>query len=103
MDITIKKYDENAIESLYAVADPGFPRWGAPTPDFGLCDKIFAESCTKMKEIGPIGGGMCPYRPRGQQLEFFRIEFCRIYRICRKLFSVVSKMKITKNSLLKIL
>ena len=36
-------------------------------------------------------------------LEFFRIEFYRIYRICRILFLVVLELKITKNSLLKIL
>ena len=39
-------------------------------------------------------------------IEFFRIEFYRIYRIyriCRKLFLVVLKMKITKNNLLQIL
>ena len=39
-------------------------------------------------------------------IEFFRMEFSRIYRIyriCRKLFLVVLKMKITKNSLLQIL
>ena len=35
--------------------------------------------------------------------EFFRIEFYRIYRIGRKLFLVVLKMKITNNSLLQIL
>ena len=38
--------------------------------------------------------------------KFFRIEFyriCIIYRICRKLFLVVLKMKITKNGLLQIL
>ena len=37
-------------------------------------------------------------------IEFFRMEFYkiyRIYRICRKLFLVVLKMKITKNSLLQ--
>ena len=36
-------------------------------------------------------------------VEFFRIEFYRIYRICRKLFLVVLKMKINNNSLLQIL
>ena len=38
--------------------------------------------------------------------EFYRIEFCRIYRIyriCRKLFLVILKMKFSKNSLLHIL
>ena len=42
----------------------------------------------------------------GELIEFFRIEFYRIYiinRICRKLFLVVLKMKITKNSVLQIL
>ena len=35
-------------------------------------------------------------------IQFFRIEFFRIYRICRKLFLVVLKMKITKTSLQQI-
>ena len=35
-----------------------------------------------------------------QTIEFFRIEFYRIYRICGKPFLVFFKMKITKNSLL---
>ena len=36
-------------------------------------------------------------------IEFFRFEFYGIYRICKKLFLVVLKMKITKNSLIQIL
>ena len=38
-----------------------------------------------------------------ESFEFFRLEFYRLYRICRKLFLVVLKMEITKNSLLQIL
>ena len=38
----------------------------------------------------------------GCTFEFFRIEFYRICKICRKLF-LVSKMKITKNGFLQIL
>ena len=34
--------------------------------------------------------------------EYFRIVFYGIYRICRKLFLVVLKMKITKDGLLQI-
>ena len=41
--------------------DPGFPRWGAPIPEFVaknlLFDKKLAENCMKMNEIGPGGGG----------------------------------------------
>ena len=36
-------------------------------------------------------------------IEFFRFEFYRIYKIYRKPFLVVLKMKIAKNSLLQIL
>ena len=36
-------------------------------------------------------------------IEFFRIEFCRIYKNYRKLPLVVLKMKFTKNSLVQIL
>ena len=36
-------------------------------------------------------------------IEIFWIKFYRIYRICRKLFLLVLKMKITKSSLLQIL
>ena len=41
------------------MADPGFPRGGTPTskedaPSY--YGNIFAESCVKMKEIGPRGG-----------------------------------------------
>ena len=34
-----------------------------------------------------------------QIFEFFRSEFCWIYRICRELFAVVLKMKITKMTI----
>ena len=56
------------FESHYGVqpvADPGFP-WrrgeGEAKPSGGtsnLFDKIFAENCIKMKEIGPRGVGAC--------------------------------------------
>ena len=36
-----------------------------------------------------------------QTIEFFRIEFYRIYRICRKLFLVMFIFKITKISILQ--
>ena len=35
--------------------------------------------------------------------EFFLIEFLEIYRICRALFLVILKNKITKNDILQIL
>ena len=41
---------------LIPVADPGFPRRGAPTPRGRGCQRIiwpnFAENCMKMKKIG---------------------------------------------------
>ena len=39
----------------------------------------------------------------GKTFEFFLIEFYRIYRIYKILFSVILKMKISKNSILQIL
>ena len=36
-----------------SVADPGFPIWAGVL----LFDRIFAENCMKMKEIGLRGGG----------------------------------------------
>ena len=41
---------------LQTLADPGFPRRWASTAELrskNLFCKIFAENCTKMKEIGP--------------------------------------------------
>ena len=49
------------ILRLWPVVDPEFPRWGLPTPEFGVktyyLGKIFAKNCIKMKEIGPTGVG----------------------------------------------
>ena len=40
---------------LPTMADPGFPRWGVPTPDFGVKIYFFAKNCMKTKEIRPRG------------------------------------------------
>ena len=34
-------------------------------------------------------------------IEFFRIEFYRIYTICRRIFLLISIFKITENSILQ--
>ena len=48
------------------VADPGFPRYGAPTPKVGALTyylaNFFPENWMKMKEIGPTGD-VRPWRP----------------------------------------
>ena len=50
------------------VADPGFPRRGAPTPEFGPkayhLARFFAGKCMKMNEIGPERGGASLAHPR---------------------------------------
>ena len=47
--------------------------------------------------------GSRPARVCIETFEFFRIEFYRMYKICRKQLLVVLKMIISKNSLLQIL
>ena len=46
--------------SSLTVVDPGSPRKGVPTPEFGAkisyLARFFAKNCMKMKEIGPRGG-----------------------------------------------
>ena len=85
-------------------ADPGFParEWGANL----LRGGTHPTFCHKIKYIFIRGRGrqnMSIFFRVDPPLEFFRIEFYRIYRICRKQFLVL-KMKITKeNSLLQIL
>ena len=41
------------------MANPGFPRWRMPTPEFGVktyyLTRLFAENCMKMKNWQPFG------------------------------------------------
>ena len=66
----------------------------------GLC----STSLMLKRHSCPDGNACAIYKQKKFTLliEFFRIEIHRIYRICRQLYLIVSKLKMTKNGLLQI-
>ena len=59
----MKKIGHGRLKFVYLdpppVADPAFPRGGAPTPQGGRQHTIlpnFSKNCMKLKEFGPPGG-----------------------------------------------
>ena len=75
--------------SSFAVADPGFPIGGAWTRWGGMdlrCRHFSVKMYAKMKELGPIGGGVRPARPPPQIRQCFvdlaHCEYKTLLRVC---------------------